>query len=168
MDGGTSIITAAGGHKHHTWDSMLFSYSNNLNGWLWEDLALLIWVCSILQKFLCYTDKAEERCTKEWCLSKVVHAVNSHTYGSCRTKSINETYNQSKNILKCPWGVFKPFLRTFSTFATFFSIVYLCRRAGKPPLFTVPKSTGQGIGWTADMMLMSHGSSYQRFFLPHL
>lgn len=77
-------------------------------------------------------------------------------------------YIQSKNILKCPWGVFKPFLRTFSTFATFFSIVYLCRRAGKPPLFTVPKSTGQGIGWTPDMMLMSHGSSYQRFLLPHL
>lgn len=40
MNGGTSIITATGEHKHHTWDNMLFLYSNKLCGFImgWFDL----------------------------------------------------------------------------------------------------------------------------------
>lgn len=40
MDGGTSIITAAGGYEHHTWNNMLFSHLNQLHGWLWESFGL--------------------------------------------------------------------------------------------------------------------------------
>lgn len=98
-----------------------FSYSHNLHGWLWEGLALLIWVCSILQKFLCYTDKAKERRAIEWSLSKVVHAVNSHTYGRWHTKSINVTrtiklkiiWNAPEMYLNLFWGL-SPLLLLFS------------------------------------------------------
>lgn len=43
-------------------------------------LALLIWICSILQKLLRYVGKAEQRCAKEWRLTEVVLAINIHAY----------------------------------------------------------------------------------------
>lgn len=86
-------------------------------------LALLIWICSILQKLLCYVSKAKQRCAKEWRLSEMVHAVNIHTYGGHNIESEACEVKQKLNAIYKDMLCCKPFLRIFSIFATFFSVV---------------------------------------------